>query len=182
MLPPWLVQIHPAVLCQSKGWLFNFSFLFSSTFALSQSTALEVITLSLIFAENPSIWQGQYNCPFDFFSALWPSSTLSLRKAFFNKGVRILFREEYLSSLCWDFLCLKYGISCYYTSREGKKSPPEHNHKPRMTSWIPARPQIFCHTGQSTQSLSQLLTCKTLIIFPTFVDHFQAMKCSNTFP
>lgn len=50
-----------------EGLAFQFqSFMFSSSFALSQSTALEVITLRLIFAENPSIWQGQYDCPFDF--------------------------------------------------------------------------------------------------------------------
>lgn len=45
------------------------SFLFSSSFALIQSTAIDVITLNLVFAENLSIRQGQYNCPFDFL--LW---------------------------------------------------------------------------------------------------------------
>jgi len=53
-----------------EGLAFQFqSFLFSSSFALSQSITLEVITLNLIFAEKPSIWQGQYKSPFDFF--LW---------------------------------------------------------------------------------------------------------------
>lgn len=40
--------------------------IFSSSYALSQNSALEIIILHLIFPENHSVWQGQYDCPFDF--------------------------------------------------------------------------------------------------------------------
>lgn len=50
-----------------EGFAFQFLiFWFSSSYALSQNTALEMITLHLVFPENHSVWQGQYDCPFDF--------------------------------------------------------------------------------------------------------------------
>lgn len=53
-----------------EGFAFQFLiFWFSSSYALSQNTALEMITLHLVFPENHSVWQGQYDCPFDFL--LW---------------------------------------------------------------------------------------------------------------